>query len=161
MSTHELESRTDEQLIEELESRGYDVQNTRNGPTLSELRFIRKVQSITHDRRLEQFPEIDRLGEIHPVLPALLQLTGTMSEIGELCQEEVKGLTYDDWDESDEAKMKELGDIIVYLMGYASFRGYDIDTCIQMAADDFLMNDRNDGVDVARGGGDYTIGGDD
>lgn len=128
---------TDEELIEELESRGYNLAKDDG------FRFVRKVQALSHERRMEQFPELEMMLKMNPEFPPFLQLAGALSELGELAQEDVKGLTYDSWENSDEAKQKELGDVFVYLMGYASFRGYDVDECIEMAADDFIEVDRN------------------
>lgn len=95
-----------------------------------DLRFVRKVQSLTHDWRMDQFPDTTPKD----------QLIGAMQEVGELCEIEAKStFEYQEFGGDNDAELqKELGDIFVYLMGYASLRGFDVDECIEMAANEVL-----------------------
>ena len=90
---------------------------------------MQKTQQRTHQWRMTQWPE----------LTPLQQLSGTAVEVSELLEMEIKGEHYDkDWC-TDEKLKEEIGDVMIYLMGYASLRGFDIAECID-AADDKNVN---------------------
>lgn len=87
--------------------------------------YIRQVQEATHAWRMEKWPD----------LTPLAQLAGTDVEVSELLEMEVKSEYYDDDWASEERFKEEIGDVIIYLMGYSSLRGFDVDECVEAALD--------------------------
>lgn len=90
-----------------------------------EISPMQQIQSDTHEWRMDKWPD----------LTPLAQLAGTDVEVSELLEMEVKGEHYDeDWMDDEQFK-KEIGDVLIYLMGYASLRDLDVAECIDAAMD--------------------------
>lgn len=87
--------------------------------------YISAVQEQTHQWRMQKWPDVT----------PMIQLAGTDVEVSELMEMEVKGATYDDAWMSDEQLKKEIGDVMIYLMGYASLHDLDITDCLESALD--------------------------
>lgn len=91
------------------------------------------LQNDMHEWRMEQFSETT----------AEVQLNGTMQELGELLEIETKEtFGYPEFaGDNTDAKMKEVGDIVIYLAGYCSLQDMDIEECIKMASEEVLSRD--------------------
>lgn len=100
---------------------------------------LREIQRLSHEQRMRLFA--DKREQLTP----RVQLSGTIQELGELSSAHDKNQFYDDADFSDEHIKKEIGDIVIYLCGYASLQGYDIEECIQLAASDFINRETPSG----------------
>ena len=86
---------------------------------------MQNIQDETHEWRMQKWPD----------LTPLAQLSGTAVEVSELLEMEIKGEHYDKEWCTDEKLKEEIGDVMIYLMGYASLRGFDIAECIDAAHD--------------------------
>lgn len=96
-------------------------------------RSLKSYQHATHAQRIKLFGEHN--------LDELMQVGGAMMEAGELFESEMKSKHYDSVHFEDDERMKEVGDVVVMLMGYCSLKGYDIEECIEMAALEFCSRD--------------------
>lgn len=92
-------------------------------PTMRAETYIQTIQRETHEWRMEKWPD----------LSPMAQLAGTDVEVSELLEMEVKGEHYDEAWANEEQFKSEIGDVMIYLMGYASLRGFDIVECIDAA----------------------------
>lgn len=96
------------------------------------------LQTDLHKWQLERFPDTG----------ADESLIGAMEELGELAHATLKGkqgLEGERFSTGPEAEKDAIGDCIVFLMQYASSRGYDIEECIESAAAEALDRDYDRG----------------
>lgn len=96
---------------------------------------LRDLQDQSHEWRQRNFP--DTANEPH------LQLMGVVEEVGELSHSELKmrqGIRGTQ-EEHLAAAQDAVGDIIVYLSGYCSARGFSLQGCIERAWGE--VKDRN------------------
>lgn len=91
------------------------------------------VQSRIHTWRQQNFPNAD----------ATQQLLGIAEEAGELAHAHLKqmqGIRGDDNLHIEEAK-DAIGDLVIYIMGYCSYRGWDLETIVRDTAEHVLKRD--------------------
>lgn len=98
------------------------------------MKYINKVQTVTHEWRMEKWPELTPLG----------QLFGTVIEIAELGEMLWKARHYDeDWQNRQRIK-EEAGDVLIYFLGVLSLLDLEPDECIEAA---MAKNDARDWED--------------
>lgn len=94
---------------------------------------LQPIQASTHEWRKDNFPKAD----------ATQQLLGITEEVGELAHAHLKqtqGIRGDDNLHIEEAK-DAVGDLVIYLMGYCSYRGWDLETIIRDTVEHVLQRD--------------------
>lgn len=87
-----------------------------------------EIQDRLHEWRSEEYPEWTERAMV----------TGAMQELGEVAEVLDKGEFYHQAEYSDEELMDEIGDVVIYMIGLASMRGYSAEECLQMAAEKVL-----------------------
>jgi NTP pyrophosphatase (non-canonical NTP hydrolase) len=78
-----------------------------------------------------------------PKATSVQQLLGIVEEVGELSHahlKEIQGIRGDSALHVAEAQ-DAVGDIVIYLMGYCSYRGWDFDVMVMNAATEVLKRD--------------------
>lgn len=104
------------------------VQENNRPPTELEV-----IQRVVHEWRQRNFPDAD----------ATQQLLGVAEELGELSHshlKEMQGIRGDSGLHQANAK-DAVGDLMIYLMGYCSCRGWDIRKILIDTADHVLKRD--------------------
>jgi NTP pyrophosphatase (non-canonical NTP hydrolase) len=92
------------------------------------------LQTDLHEWQRERFPDSG----------AEESLMGALEELGELAHATLKGkqgLEGERFSTGPEAEKDAIGDCVVFLMQYASSRGYDIEECIEAAAGEALARE--------------------
>lgn len=92
------------------------------------------LQTDLHEWQREHFPDTG----------ADESLMGAVEELGELAHATLKGkqgLEGERFATGPEAEKDAIGDCVVFLMQYASSRGYDIEECIEGAAEEALARE--------------------
>lgn len=92
------------------------------------------MQEAMHKWRTVNFPDAD----------ATQQLLGVAEETGELSHAHLKAMQGIRVNEDHEANAKDaVGDIVIYLMGYCSYNGWDLMEIIAKTCDHILQRDWN------------------
>lgn len=91
------------------------------------------MQEATHVWRQRNFPDAD----------ATQQLLGVGEEVGELMHSHLKQMQKIRGDDNlhDENAKDAVGDIVIYLMGYCSWRGWDLHDLIEATVEHILKRD--------------------